>query len=213
MRAAGLALGSAFGLGGDFGHFRGHGFGDFEVGQFEFAQEIEEHVVFFGSEVAFCFLLEGIEHVDEFASGFGINHGLTGIWVGVCAQNHGGIAADHADEIFESGKFFGGVDERLGAFRAGVGGGLGFGFYFFAACFALLLFNDVFADFTFGSERTAVNYLEAFVFVVGHAGYLARGVRHKFSMGGEGVEGGRQEEEGFGGRGVEQLWKRDVLFF
>jgi len=80
---------------------------DFEVGHFELAEEIEEHGVLFGSEIADGFFAEGIEHIDEFVGGFGIYNGLAGARVGVGAENHGGIAADHADEILEGGTFLG----------------------------------------------------------------------------------------------------------
>jgi hypothetical protein len=139
---------------------------DFQVRHFQFAEKIEEQGVFFGREIALRFFVKGIEHVDEFVGGFGVDHGLTGARVGIGAENHGGIAADHSNEIFEGLRALGYFDGRLlrrgGRFRR-FGCGMA---ELFALGFALPFFHGFFAGFTFGGEGAAVDDAEGFFFVV-----------------------------------------------
>lgn len=156
------------------GHLGGEGLVYLEVGHFEFAKEIEEHGVLFGSEIADGFFAEGIQHIDEFVGGFGIDNRLAGARVGVGAENHGGIAADHAHKIFESGTF-------LGDFFGGRGGGIGDRWRRrFFLCFlnggfdlglALLLLDDVRAELAFGCEGPAIDDAKsAFGILIRHGG-------------------------------------------
>ena len=161
-----LGLGAGLGL----GHLGSQGLVDFEVRHFEFAEEIEEHGVLFGSEIASGFFAEGIEHINEFVGSFGIDDGLAAARVGVGAENHGGIAADHADKILEGGTF-------LGGFFGGRGGGIGgrrrggnhpSGFDF---GFALLFLDNVRAEFAFRGEGPAVDDAKSdFGILIRHGG-------------------------------------------
>src|SRR5690349_4993850 len=132
-----------------------HGLVNLEVSHFELAEQVQKEIVFVGREVAFGFFVQGVEHVDQFAGGFRIDHGLTGLRVGVGAEDHRGVLAEHAHETFESGQTL---------WRIGVGGGrIDRRFCFFRRWrrrlrgfhfgFALLLFHDVFAEFALRSKR------------------------------------------------------------
>ena len=152
------------------GHLGGQGLVDFEVGHFELAEEIEEHGVLFGGEIAGGFFAQGIEHVNELVGGFGIYNRLASARVGVGAENHGGIAADHAHKIFEGGVFLGGFFGRGGG---GIGGGRGRGFLFggFDLGFALLLLDNVWAEVAFGGEGPTINDAKsAFGILIRHDG-------------------------------------------
>jgi len=80
---------------------------DFQKGHLQLAQEVQEQVVFFGREIAFGLLVQSVKHVDQLARGLGIDDRLAGARVGICAEHHGSIAAEHADEIFERGSALG----------------------------------------------------------------------------------------------------------
>ena len=164
-----------------------NGLVDLDIGHFEFAEQVEQQIVFFGSQIAFGLIVQGVEHVDQFASGVGIDHGLAGTRVGVGAENHGGILAEHADEVFESGQTL---------WRVGIGGGrAGRSFCFFAGCgrslsgfrfgFALLLFDDVLAQFACRSERPAVNDAKRIIlFMIGQGQFPSDNFEFQFNMAG-----------------------------
>jgi len=144
----------------------GNGLVDLEEGHFELAEQVEEERIFLGSEVALGFFVQSVEHIDEFAGRIGIEHGLTGARIGIGAQDHGGVAAEHADEIFESGRALRSVrgrNWRLGGFRRGSGVML----RGITAGFALLLFDNLLAEFTFRGEGAAIDDAKSlFWFVV-----------------------------------------------
>src|SRR5204863_5017164 len=73
-----------------------------DVRQLQFAEQIEQNVVLLGREIAFGLFMERIEHINQFAGGVGVYHRLAGARVGVSAKDLGGVAADHANQIFES---------------------------------------------------------------------------------------------------------------
>jgi hypothetical protein len=159
-----------FGVQGRLSGLRGDGLIDFQVGHFQLAEKIEEHGVFFWRQVSLRFFVKRIEHVDEFVGGFRIDYGLAGARVGVGAEDHGGVAANHADEILEGLRALGDFDGRLR--RGGQFGGLGDGMAeLFALGFALAFLHGFFAGFTFGGEGAAVDDAEGFfvfVLLIGH---------------------------------------------
>jgi hypothetical protein len=144
---------------------------DFEKRHFQFAEKIDQHAVFFGSEIAFGLFVQGVEHVDQFASGVGIDHGLPGVGVGVGTEYHGGIAAEHADEILECGRPLGGICRGNGCGNSGGGRRCRRRLCGFALGFALFFFDGFRAELTFGGEGAAVDDAERFfvffVFMVG----------------------------------------------
>jgi hypothetical protein len=103
-------------------------------------------------------LLQGVEHIDQFAGGLGINHRLSRAGVGVRAENHSGVLPKHAHQILEGGEPLRGI----GCLRAG-GRFRGFrgsrrSFLRFQLGFALLFFDYLFPQFSLGSKGPAVNY-------------------------------------------------------
>ena len=64
---------------------------DLHVSQLQLAEQIQQEFFLFGSQMAFGLLVQGVEHVNEFASGFGVNHRLAGSRISVRSQDHGGI--------------------------------------------------------------------------------------------------------------------------
>jgi hypothetical protein len=108
--------------------------------------------------------VQRVEHVDEFAGRFGIEHGLSGSWIGVGAQDHGGVAAEHANEVFKGGRALGDFGwwsgrnwfRGVGCWRWGMPRGL-------ASCFALFFFDHFFAQFTFSGEWAPVDNAKTFV--------------------------------------------------
>jgi len=157
----------AFGFGLRGGGLSGNGLVDFEISHFQFAEEVEEQTVFFGREIAFGFLVQGVEHVDELARRVGIEHRLASAWVGVGAKDHRGIAAQHAHQAFKTaGRFW-----RIGGWRRG-GGLLGFRSFgglldaLFALGFTLELFDGFFAQFAVRSKRAAIDHAECRVFLL-----------------------------------------------
>ena len=157
-----------FGVGG--GGLGGDGLVDLEIGHLQFAEEIQEQIVFLGSKIALGFFMQGIQHVDEFVGGFGVDDGLAGARVGVSAKNHGGVAAQHANEIFERLRALGSVDGRLesggfllGSFSDGM-------LEFFALGFAFFFLGGFFAKFAVGGKGAAVDDAKGvffFVLVIG----------------------------------------------
>src|SRR5262252_5426226 len=142
---------------------------DLEIGHLELAREVEKQSVFLGREITFGFFMESVEHVDELASGFGIDDGLPGAWVGVSAEDHGGVAAEHTDEILEGSGALGRIAgslarwSRRGRCRLRRSHSL-------ASRFASFCLKRFLAQFTVGGEGAAVNYLETFVvLLVGHS--------------------------------------------
>jgi hypothetical protein len=152
-------LGALFGWIVGPGGVGGHGLVDFEVGHFEFAGEIEEQAAFFGSEIALGFFVKRVEHVNELAGGFGIDDGLAGARIGVRAEDHGGVAAKHADEIFKSWQFLRSFSGSLASRRSGWFRRLGS----FTDGLARFLFQCFFAEFALRGKRAAVDHFEAFV--------------------------------------------------
>jgi hypothetical protein len=118
---------------------------DLQIGHLQFAKEIHQQSVFFRSEIAIRLFVQGVEHVNQFARSFRIDHRLSGAWIRVGAKNHGGVAAEHADEIFERGNPRGQLGRRCRSRgRSGLRrrnrahGSLALGF-------ALFFLNDFFA--------------------------------------------------------------------
>src|SRR5260370_28369483 len=74
---------------------------DLQVGHLQFAEEVQEEVVFFRRKIAFGFFVQGVEHVNQLARGLGINDRLAGAWVGISAENHRRVAPEHSNKIFE----------------------------------------------------------------------------------------------------------------
>jgi hypothetical protein len=178
VRLARLA-GFRFGLG---GRLSGYGLVDFEIGHLQFAEKIEEHGIFLGRQIAFGFFVKCVEHIDELASGFGIEHRLASARIGVGAEDHGGVAAQHANEIFKSGQALGSVDRRsgrgLGGFRSGrLAHGFAFGF-------ALFLFDNFLAQFALSGEgATIYDTKRFFLLVVSQGVFLSRFVIYNFNIG------------------------------
>ena len=143
----------------------GHGLIDFEIGHFEFAGEVEEERIFLRSKVALGLFVKGVEHVDEFAGGVGIDHGLAGTRVGIGAEDHGSVAAEHADEVFKGSGALGSIRSGFGCGGWSFGGrGRNFGGSGgFSSGFASFLFECFLAEFALGGEGAAVDYLETFV--------------------------------------------------
>jgi hypothetical protein len=87
--------------------------------------------------------------------GFGIDHRLSGARIRVRSQNHRGVAAYHADEIFERWRALGYFGRRLlgdglGSFGDGVQTLLALGFAFF-------FFQSLLANFAIGCKGAAVD--------------------------------------------------------
>src|SRR6266403_4138294 len=161
MLRTGLGFGLLRGL-------RSHGLIDLKERHLQLAEKIEEERVFLGGKIAFGLFVQCVEHIDELARRFRIEHRLTGAWIGVGAQDHCGITAQHADEVFKSGRTLGGFRRRscrgfggLSRRREWMPGGLALGF-------ALFLFDNFLAQFSFGGEGTAVDDAKSlFLFVIG----------------------------------------------
>lgn len=139
---------------------------DLEIGHFQFAKQIEEEAVFLGREVSLGFLVQGIEHVDQLMGGFRVDDGLAGARIGIGAEDHRRVAADHADEIFEWLRSLGKIGGRL---RRGRLGSFGDRMQLLLALgLAFLLFHRLFAGFTLGGKGTAVDNSERiFLLVIG----------------------------------------------
>ena len=163
-----------------------YGLIDLDVGHFEFAEQVQEKIVFFGSPVAFGLFVQGVEHVNQFAGGVGIDHRLPGARVGVGAEDHRSVLAEHADEVFEGGQTLG----RIGIGDGRVGRSLFFlrgrglrGFHF---GFAFLFFDDVFAEVALRSERTAVDYAKRIILLmVGQGQFPSNKFEFQFNMAGQ----------------------------
>src|SRR6266851_3918362 len=84
-----------------FGGLGCNGLIDFQVGHLQLAEQVQEQSVFFGSEITFGLFVQTVQHVNEFASGLGINHGLTSARIGIRAKDHSCVATQHANEVFE----------------------------------------------------------------------------------------------------------------
>ena len=157
------------------GGLRGHGLIDLEIGHLQFAKKIEEERVFLRSQIALGFLVKCVEHVDKFARRFGIDHRLAGAWVRVRAQDHGGIAAQHANQVLESRRAVGSLRGRRCHSRFG---GLcwrrGWTPRGLALRFALFLFDSFLAQFYFGGKGTPVDDSKGlFLLVVGQGAFLS----------------------------------------
>ena len=153
-------LGAAFRLGFRLcGCLCGDGLIDFEISHFEFAREVEKNGLFFRGQIAPGFFVERVEHVNQFAGGFGIDDGLAGARIGVGAEYHSGIAAQEANKAFESG----GALRLLGGSQGLRRLGCGFCRYF-AAGFALFLrfFEGLFAELAIGIKGATVYHAKGF---------------------------------------------------
>ena len=146
------------------GGLRGNGFVHFEVGHLELAEKVEQKSVFFRREVSFGFFVESIEHINKLARSVRVNHRFAGARIGIGAEDHGGVASEHANQALETGR-------RLGSFSGGRGRsscGLERFCGFVGAFLALHLFNGFLAELTFCRKWAAVNYAKSFIgFVVG----------------------------------------------
>ncbi len=167
---------------------RGDGLVDLEIGHLQFAEKIEEQGVFFRREIALRLFVESVQHINQLAGGFGVDHRLAGARVGISAENHGGVAAEHADEILKCRGARGGSRRGRrrslgGCFRGGrrrMNGGL-------AASFPLLLFDNFLAQLSLWGEGPAVDDAKCFfvllVLVVGQSEFLSSCVLINFSIG------------------------------
>src|SRR5260370_3731689 len=162
-------------IGFDFGGLGRNRLIEIRISQLQMAEQVQEQGVLFGREIAFGFLMQSVEHIDEFACGFGIDHGLAGARVGVGAEDHGGVAAKHADEVLESGDA---LRSLRGGWRSGCFCSLwwrrGWDLCSLTLGFPLLLLDHFPAQFPFSSKRTAVDYAKRFIlFMVGQGTFLS----------------------------------------
>ncbi len=168
-----LLAGLCFGLG---CCLRGDGLVDLEIGHLQFAEKVKEQGVFLAREIALSLFVESVQHINQLAGGFGVDYGLARLRVSVSAENHGGVATEHADEILKCRRARRGVRRGRrrslgGCFRGGrqrMNSGL-------AASFPFLLFDDFLAQFSLGGERPAVDDAKCFfvllVLVVGQVDF------------------------------------------
>src|SRR5712664_3085514 len=157
---------------------------DLQKGHLQFAKEIHQQGLFFRRKIALRFFVQGVKHVDQFARSFWIDHRLAGARIRVSAEDHGGVAAEHADQVFERGDPRGqlrrrrrGRGRRRLRMRNRAHRGL-------ALCFAFFLFHYFFAQLALGSERATVNDAERlFLFLFGQGTFLNDVVRIQFITG------------------------------
>src|SRR5215467_10867734 len=164
---------AGFGLAGLRGRLRRESLIDLEIGQLQLSVQVEQQTFFFRRKIAFGLFVQGVEHVDQFTRRVGIDHRLAGPRVGVAAQHHGRVTAQHADQVFKRGRTLGGVGCRR-SLAVGIRGRCRWwcrrGFLFgFLARFAFLFFDDFLPQFALRGKGPAVYDAERlFWFLLGH---------------------------------------------
>src|SRR6266446_790077 len=159
-----LRAGLSFGFGG-LGRNR---LINFEIGHLQFSQKVQQQGVLLRRKIAFGLFVQGIEHVDQLARGFGIDHGLASARVSVGAQHHSGVAAQHADEVLESGDALRSHRRRRSNRCFGRLGWRGGNLCCFALGFPFFFLDDFLAQLPFGRKRATVdNSKRFFLFVFG----------------------------------------------
>jgi nucleoside triphosphate diphosphatase len=155
---------------------RRNGLIDFEVCHLQLAQQIQQEGIFFRRQVAAGLLVQGIEHVDQLARRLRVDHRLTGARIGISAQHHRGIAAQHAHKILEGQRTLWRVDGRLRGYRCSVGCGRKWGGRLsrglalgFALRFAFFLLDNFLAKIAFRRKWPAIDDPERrfFLFLIG----------------------------------------------
>jgi len=126
----------------------------------------------------------GVKHVYHLPRPFQVEHGLAGARIRISAKNHGGVAAEHADQVFERGqplwqlgrRCWGKRSWRLGR-SSRAPGRLSLGL-------ALLFLNYFFSQFALGRKRTAVDDAERlFLFLFRQGIFLNCAFRLQFITG------------------------------
>lgn len=74
---------------------------------------MSENFGFFGGAIAFGFVAEAFEHVDDLTEAFDIEHGAAGARIGEAAENHFGVLGEEADELLEAEGIFWRIFGRL----------------------------------------------------------------------------------------------------
>jgi hypothetical protein len=146
---------------------------DLHIGHLEFAKQVQEETLFFLCEIALGFFVQSVEHVDQFARGFRIDHWLARPRIGIRAKHHGRVLSEHANEIFERAEAWGRFCRRWSNRSFGLPSGWGRRFCSLPLGFALLFLDNILAQFALRGERAAVYNAERFVlFVVRQGTFL-----------------------------------------